>query len=231
MASLGMLELDPADAPPDEPPQRLVGEGDLDVPATVAPFDGLCETLVGPLDRVIAGQIVAIVTDPLTGERPRSRRSATAWWSSPPRGARRQGRQPRRARPARVGDRLGADTSRPAARRSAAPDPFRHRRPTVSRGQHPMITVRDTGLVYRNPRPELHSKHTWHPTIVRFDDGEWLVTFDIAAADVAHRLPDLADPLHGRRPDLVRPRPRLPRSARSAPDAFRAHRTDLRRPR
>ena len=69
MASLGMLELDPEDAPPDEPPQRLVGEGDLDVPATVAPFDGLCETLVGPLDRVIAGQVVAIVTDPLTGER------------------------------------------------------------------------------------------------------------------------------------------------------------------
>jgi len=69
MASLGMLELDPVDAPPDEPPQRLVGEGDLDVPATVAPFDGLCETLVGPLDRVSAGQVVAIVTDPLTGER------------------------------------------------------------------------------------------------------------------------------------------------------------------
>ena len=69
MASLGMLELDPADAPPDEPPLRLVGEGDLDVPATVAPFDGLCETLVGPLDRVTTGQVVAIVTDPLTGER------------------------------------------------------------------------------------------------------------------------------------------------------------------
>ena len=48
-----------------------------------------------------------------------------------------------------------------------------------------MITVRDTGLVYRNPRPELRSKHTWHPTIIRFDDGEMLVTFDIADADVA----------------------------------------------
>ena len=35
----------------------------------VAPFDGMCETLVGPLDRVAAGQIVAIVTDPVTGER------------------------------------------------------------------------------------------------------------------------------------------------------------------
>ena len=48
-----------------------------------------------------------------------------------------------------------------------------------------MIAVRETGLVYRNPRPELRSRHTWHPTIVRFDDGEMLVTFDIAEADVA----------------------------------------------
>ena len=48
-----------------------------------------------------------------------------------------------------------------------------------------MIDVRETGLVYRNPRPELRSRHTWHPTIVRFDDGELLVTFDIAEADVA----------------------------------------------
>ena len=37
-----------------------------------------------------------------------------------------------------------------------------------------MIDVRETGLVYRNPRPELRSRHTWHPTIVRFDDGEML---------------------------------------------------------
>jgi hypothetical protein len=48
-----------------------------------------------------------------------------------------------------------------------------------------MIAVRETGLVYRNPRPELRSRHTWHPTVVRFDDGELLVTFDIAEADVA----------------------------------------------
>src|SRR5688572_2852259 len=53
------------------------------------------------------------------------------------------------------------------------------------RGAAPMIAVRETGLVYRNPRPELRSRHTWHPTIVRFDDGELLVTFDIAEADVA----------------------------------------------
>ena len=59
----------PADAPDTDPPLRLVGEGDLDVPAMVAPFDGLCETLVGPLDRVRAGEVVAIVTDPMTGQR------------------------------------------------------------------------------------------------------------------------------------------------------------------
>ena len=70
MASLGMLDLATVDvAPADSAPLRLVGEGDLDVPATVAPFDGLCETLVGPLDTVLEGQVVAIVTDPLTGER------------------------------------------------------------------------------------------------------------------------------------------------------------------
>jgi predicted deacylase len=70
MASLGMLTLDASDAvAPGFAPLRLVGEGDLDVPATVAPFDGLCETLVGPLDQVADGQVVAIVTDPLTGER------------------------------------------------------------------------------------------------------------------------------------------------------------------
>jgi len=39
------------------------------VPAMVAPFDGICETLVGPLDQVTAGQIVATVIDPVTGQR------------------------------------------------------------------------------------------------------------------------------------------------------------------
>lgn len=69
MASLGMLPLAPADAPDARPPLRLVGEGDMDVPAVVAPFDGMCETLVGPLDRVVAGQILARVVDPVTGQR------------------------------------------------------------------------------------------------------------------------------------------------------------------
>ena len=49
-----------------------------------------------------------------------------------------------------------------------------------------MIEVVDSGLVYRNPKPWLRSRQTWHPTLVRFDDGEWLCTFDIAEADVAH---------------------------------------------
>lgn len=66
MASLGMLDASGV-ADPVAAPRRLVGNGDLDVPAVVAPFDGLCETLVGPLDRVVAGQVVAIVRDPVTG--------------------------------------------------------------------------------------------------------------------------------------------------------------------
>ena len=48
-----------------------------------------------------------------------------------------------------------------------------------------MVDVLGTGIVFRNPRPELRSVHTWHPTIVRFADGELLCTFDLAAADVA----------------------------------------------
>ncbi len=84
MASLGMLALAPADAPSTDPPLRLVGEGDLDVPAMVAPFDGLCETLVGPLDRVRTGEVVAIVTDPIDRRARRGRaRTGTAWSSWP----------------------------------------------------------------------------------------------------------------------------------------------------
>ena len=184
MASLGMLELDPVDAPADEPPLRLVGEGDLDVPAIVAPFDGLCETLVGPLDRVTPAQVVAIVTDPLTGERaevPSHRRRPGR-----PRPARGAGRQRTTTSSSSPSPKRGSPSDRRLPSDATPPAPsVRHRRPTVSRGQHPMITVRETGLVYRNPRPELRSRHTWHPTIVRFDDGEMLVTFDIAEADVA----------------------------------------------
>ena len=48
-----------------------------------------------------------------------------------------------------------------------------------------MIAVRETGLVYRNPRPELRSHHAWHPSLVRFDDGELVCVFDGASADQA----------------------------------------------
>lgn len=48
-----------------------------------------------------------------------------------------------------------------------------------------MIEILDTGLVYRNPDSELRARHAWHPTIVRFDDGELLVSFDIAQAAAA----------------------------------------------
>ncbi len=46
-----------------------------------------------------------------------------------------------------------------------------------------MIEVRGTGHVYRNPRPELRSLHAWHPSLIRFDDGELVCVFDRASAD------------------------------------------------
>jgi hypothetical protein len=48
-----------------------------------------------------------------------------------------------------------------------------------------MIAVRESGLVYRNPRPELRSHHAWHPSLIRFDDGELVCVFDAASADQA----------------------------------------------
>ena len=48
-----------------------------------------------------------------------------------------------------------------------------------------MIAVRAAGIVYRNPRPELRSHHAWHPSLVRFDDGELVCVFDGASADQA----------------------------------------------
>jgi hypothetical protein len=45
-----------------------------------------------------------------------------------------------------------------------------------------MITCRSTGLVYRNPHPNLRAVHTWHPSISRFDDGELVATFDLGQA-------------------------------------------------
>jgi len=67
LASLELVE--PGAAPPDEAPRRLVGEGNLDVPAMTAPFDGVCEVFVAPLDAVAPGDVVATVVDPLSGDR------------------------------------------------------------------------------------------------------------------------------------------------------------------
>jgi predicted deacylase len=67
LSSLGMLTNAPDQGT--EPPLRLHGEGNLDVPAMIAPFDGVCETHVAPLDAVTPGQLVAVVTDPASGIR------------------------------------------------------------------------------------------------------------------------------------------------------------------
>lgn len=42
-----------------------------------------------------------------------------------------------------------------------------------------MITVLDSGVVYRNPKPYLRAVNAWHPTIVRLDDGELVAAFDL----------------------------------------------------
>ena len=75
LASMDML--DPVVPPPAAPPRRLVGEGNLDAPAMVAPFDGLCELFVGPLDEVAVGSHVATVVDPLSGHRAEVRSPAS----------------------------------------------------------------------------------------------------------------------------------------------------------
>jgi predicted deacylase len=68
LASIGVLADADAPPPPAESPRRLVGEGNLDVPAMTAPFDGVCEVFVRPLASVVAGQVAASVVDPLTGQ-------------------------------------------------------------------------------------------------------------------------------------------------------------------
>lgn len=39
-----------------------------------------------------------------------------------------------------------------------------------------------TGIVYENPQPQLRAIHAWHPSIVAFDDGELVATFDLGQA-------------------------------------------------
>ena len=42
-----------------------------------------------------------------------------------------------------------------------------------------MMTCIDTGLVYRNPAPNLRAVHAWHPSIARLESGELLAAFDL----------------------------------------------------
>ncbi|MGH7921215.1 MAG: sialidase family protein [Candidatus Dormibacteraceae bacterium] len=44
-----------------------------------------------------------------------------------------------------------------------------------------MVTVEDSGLVYRNPRPELRAAHAWHPSLVHLGGARWLSSYDIGA--------------------------------------------------
>lgn len=45
-----------------------------------------------------------------------------------------------------------------------------------------MLTVRETGIVYRNAKPYLRAEHAWHPSVVRLPDGELVATFDLGQA-------------------------------------------------
>ena len=43
-----------------------------------------------------------------------------------------------------------------------------------------------TGLVYRNPRPEVRSVNAWHPSLLRLSDGRLLCSFDLGQAPESH---------------------------------------------
>ena len=45
-----------------------------------------------------------------------------------------------------------------------------------------MIHVIEGGLVYRNPKPYLTSRHAWHPSVVQLPGGQLLASFDLAEA-------------------------------------------------
>ena len=42
-----------------------------------------------------------------------------------------------------------------------------------------MLRVVGSGLIYRNPRPELRARHAWHPSLVSLGGGRWLCSYDI----------------------------------------------------
>ena len=41
------------------------------------------------------------------------------------------------------------------------------------------IVVDDSGIVYRNPHPELRAVHTWHPSVALIPDGSLVSAFDL----------------------------------------------------
>ena len=66
-----------------------------------------------------------------------------------------------------------ASAAEPGSRISAAPS-----RQKIL-GQPNTIKVIGTGLVYRNPDPQLRAVHTWHPSLAAFDSGELVASFDL----------------------------------------------------
>ena len=44
------------------------------------------------------------------------------------------------------------------------------------------IEVLDTGLIYRNPKPALRSRHAFFPSLIAMPDGELVATMDIGSA-------------------------------------------------
>jgi hypothetical protein len=44
------------------------------------------------------------------------------------------------------------------------------------------IELIGTGVVYRNPDPDLKPRHAWHPTLALVGGGRWVCSFDLASA-------------------------------------------------
>jgi sialidase-1 len=48
------------------------------------------------------------------------------------------------------------------------------------------LRVTGSGLVYRNPRPEVRAVNAWHPSLVELSDGRLLCSFDLGQAPESH---------------------------------------------
>jgi hypothetical protein len=46
----------------------------------------------------------------------------------------------------------------------------------------PEIKIADTGIVYRNPAPNIHSRHAFFPSVAEMPGGELIVSMDIGSA-------------------------------------------------